>query len=224
MTGDSNGPVYGGMTPCGEALLTPFCIAFRAERWDEVRRILLGKLDLNKPLITMTLCLSFPIPEDIIDSMVELGKLEHFYKVFFLAARHGQAYIVQALLKKGVNVHNTYDNRTALDLTSSPKVARVLVEAGANIHWNHTPQYNKRMNLIAYLLSVSAQESIDRTVAPIHPEYYPLFERARYFVILMSPFHVARIGKKSPLRTLPEVIVRLLAGFLYKPVVESTHT
>jgi len=209
----------------------PLYSAFRHQEWDLVR-LELRQLRYKLPRYEFFYCMGIAsdsygldaIPVDIANEMIERSDKYTLAAMLNEAAEYDNPHFVHRLLAHGVDVETkNLLGQTALEVTDSVNVARVLINAGARFQWTCFVFYGGgkvKLRVVAYLLSVVSQEHLPQQMFYTH-DYVPLFERARYFVILMSPFHVTRIGRRSLLRILPQELVRLVAGFLWAPVIDN---
>jgi len=200
-------------------------IGFLGKQWDTVRELLASEGDLEivrRDLFYICFRDNVPdlqkIPHDIVDLMIERTPSDELGMMLIMAANYSAVYIVQALLRKGVDVNSkdAHDG-TALDFAYTVEIAKMLIGAGATIVWENTLRCTGRKPVIGYLLSLFSWTTIGKRVQT-RQEYVPLLIRSLWLPLLLSPLHIWRIGKHSSLRNLNQDIIRRLVDFILLPV------
>jgi len=207
-------------------------------KWDEVRANITKDKDLFQK------CMEHAIfyqnhsyaPEELIEYAIDAVPKEWLYMrntgvpMLVSASIFNRPFIVLLLLKKGVDPNEALEHsKTAAEVANSVELLELLVTAGASLAGRMVTLksplenmlgFNGKLPLVAYLLARQSNPyAIYRAPLTIQPEYHPILMRAIFLPILLSAIYVPRVGSRSSLRVLNDVVVRLLGTFLFARIV-----
>jgi len=197
--------------------------AFKVRDWEQVRK-LLNENKYSDPQLWFYIY-NISVPEDIAALAISMYRGPLFTRdqekaiIVRELALFGHIDRLRLFLSRGLTPQIRDDNHdTVLQTTQSFEVVELFVKAGACLRvccraLDRKILWKNNYRILAYLLQHGAIYDVwlRRGLYP----YEPLLRKVELLLIVVSPFHVVRIGRHSPLRCLPADIVRLLGKMLF---------
>jgi len=212
--------------------------AMECKQWDAVRERL--ATDIRRPIFISIIpyLVAKDTPFDIVERIISyvpllwLQSIHECRNLLFDAYCNGRYDILRLLLQKGMNPNvqwGTY--HSALHGVIEMEIAQWFIDAGIWLEFScedgtpdffHTPLYRqlRRHNddIVALILRHMRNPYRYRNSRLIEYSVYyldsPIYQRACWLPLLMSPLCIRRLGLMSPLRLLTVDIIRSLGTYL----------